>query len=311
MKIIETFEWKYVYGTLALVVFAGWVFFSSVSVVRAAALNYNADTTVTLTSPAITLTIPYSSAATSLIVNAGSIVVTVPTGSVFTVKSPSRDLTVTGATADAIITTACFGGVKEITVNAENVSIQTLTITPTGSQCSPPAGAGGGGGGSSTGGGTGGTYTTSPAQTTTTVATTTQSSVTVATTSTPDIKAQLAILLERLAALRTQAKIVTGGTAPLVSAGQIPKEAIPATGIYKKSLSLGTISSDVSALQALLKALGQGIYPEGIVSGYFGALTKRAVGRFQMAYDIAKEGDPGFGFVGPKTRAKLNILLVK
>ena len=51
-----------------------------------------------------------------------------------------------------------------------------------------------------------------------------------------------------------------------------------------------------------------GLYPEGIVSGYFGVLTERAVGRFQKRYGIARPGESGYGQVGPKTRAKLNGL---
>ena len=51
------------------------------------------------------------------------------------------------------------------------------------------------------------------------------------------------------------------------------------------------------------------VYPDGIISGYFGSLTKKAVQRFQEKYDIAKSGDLGYGDVGPATRAKINQLL--
>ena len=61
---------------------------------------------------------------------------------------------------------------------------------------------------------------------------------------------------------------------------------------------------------SLQKFLSQdpALYGEGIASGYFGSLTESAVKRFQERYGIAKGGDAGFGFVGPKTRAKLNSL---
>ena len=39
---------------------------------------------------------------------------------------------------------------------------------------------------------------------------------------------------------------------------------------------------------------------------YFGSLTEKAVQKFQTKYNIAKSGDSGYGYVGPKTRAKLN-----
>lgn len=260
-------------------------------------LNYNADTDIALSSPNIQLTIVSGSQATSLTVNAGDIVVTIPTGSTFTVRSPSRDLTVAGAPADTIIATECTsGGVRKVTITSQNTSNTSLTITPTDSQCSPTTSGGGGGGG---------TYSPPLTPTTTTIATTTQ--LTVATT-TPDLKAQIAVLLERLAALQAQVRAL-GGTVSTVASGQIPKEAIPLAGAYKKPLVRGASNPDVAALQVLLKALGQKIYPEGIVSGYFGPLTQQAVQRFQLAYGVAKEGDPGFGTVGPKTRAKLNSLL--
>ena len=62
---------------------------------------------------------------------------------------------------------------------------------------------------------------------------------------------------------------------------------------------------DVSALQAILAA-DPSIYPEGIISGYYGALTAKAVRKFQE-----RNGIEGLGFVGPKTLEKLNKELSK
>ena len=85
--------------------------------------------------------------------------------------------------------------------------------------------------------------------------------------------------------------------------------AVPApAGGFTRSFSVGSRGDDVSALQSFL-AQDAALYPEGTVSGYFGNLTRRAVERFQEKFDIAKAGDPGYGTVGPKTRAKLNELL--
>lgn len=47
----------------------------------------------------------------------------------------------------------------------------------------------------------------------------------------------------------------------------------------------------------------------GFETSYFGNLTMLAVEKFQVKYGIAKAGDPGYGFVGPKTRAKLATFL--
>jgi peptidoglycan hydrolase-like protein with peptidoglycan-binding domain len=63
-------------------------------------------------------------------------------------------------------------------------------------------------------------------------------------------------------------------------------------------------NNDVKRLQQLL-ATDSEIYPEGLTTGYFGNLTQKAVQRFQEKYNIATAGDPGYGYVGPKTRAKL------
>ncbi|MBI5306453.1 peptidoglycan-binding protein [Candidatus Wolfebacteria bacterium] len=51
------------------------------------------------------------------------------------------------------------------------------------------------------------------------------------------------------------------------------------------------------------------IYPQKIITGYFGVLTKQAVQRFQSKNNIVYSGDEnttGYGLVGPKTRKKLN-----
>lgn len=66
-----------------------------------------------------------------------------------------------------------------------------------------------------------------------------------------------------------------------------------------------TYDRDVVALQDCLKF--EGLFPFNTEStGYYGIVTKRAVGSFQAKYDIARVGDAGYGRVGPKTRAKLN-----
>lgn len=72
-------------------------------------------------------------------------------------------------------------------------------------------------------------------------------------------------------------------------------------------LERGSKNVQVTILQTFL-ALDKTIYPEGTVSGYFGALTEAAVIKFQVKYGLAKPGDSGYGYVGPKTRAKINSL---
>ncbi|OHA15944.1 MAG: hypothetical protein A3B08_03495 [Candidatus Taylorbacteria bacterium RIFCSPLOWO2_01_FULL_43_44] len=74
---------------------------------------------------------------------------------------------------------------------------------------------------------------------------------------------------------------------------------------FLKYLTFGSRGVDVTALQNYLKSF-KDLYPEGLVTGYFGPATLRAVQRFQVKYGLAKKGDAGYGVVGPKTRAKLN-----
>src|SRR3989338_3905112 len=110
---------------------------------------------------------------------------------------------------------------------------------------------------------------------------------------TPEIKA----LQDAITALRKQ-------LAELQAAGPTPP-APPASGIttaFTQTLRRGSRGTEVTRLQEFLKAV-KGVYPEGIVSGYFGTLTEAAVKRFQSKYGIDT-----VGIVGPKTRAKLNEL---
>lgn len=77
--------------------------------------------------------------------------------------------------------------------------------------------------------------------------------------------------------------------------------------VFTKLLKLGTRNSDVTELQKILAA-DKTLYPEGVVSGYFGPATQKAVGRFQIKYGLSKNGEVGYGQVGPKTREKLNAV---
>lgn len=66
----------------------------------------------------------------------------------------------------------------------------------------------------------------------------------------------------------------------------------------------GSTGDNVTRLQTFL-AGDATIYPQGLITGYFGTLTKAAVIRFQARYGI-----PQVGRVGPVTLAKINELIV-
>ncbi|MEK7505036.1 MAG: peptidoglycan-binding domain-containing protein [Patescibacteria group bacterium] len=70
-------------------------------------------------------------------------------------------------------------------------------------------------------------------------------------------------------------------------------------------------NTQVTLLQRLL-ATDPTLYPEGVISGYYGPLTREAVKRFQLRYGILNpvNSDPSLvGFAGPATRAKMNEVL--
>lgn len=72
-------------------------------------------------------------------------------------------------------------------------------------------------------------------------------------------------------------------------------------------LQFGMQSDEVKALQDCLKF--EQLFPANIdSSGFFRAITKKAVQDFQLKYGIADASSAGFGRCGPKTRAKLNQL---
>lgn len=67
-----------------------------------------------------------------------------------------------------------------------------------------------------------------------------------------------------------------------------------------RDLRVGSSGEDVRTLQRFLGYF-DGLYPEGLVTGYFGRATERAVKKFQMQNSIKSTG-----IVGPLTRAKIN-----
>ncbi len=78
------------------------------------------------------------------------------------------------------------------------------------------------------------------------------------------------------------------------------------------TLDVGSTGTDVAVLQTYL-AMDTELYPEGLVTGYYGPLTRAAVERFQCREEIVCAGDAlstGYGRVGPLTRARLNELMV-
>jgi hypothetical protein len=76
-------------------------------------------------------------------------------------------------------------------------------------------------------------------------------------------------------------------------------------------LMRGNVGPEVTLLQQILnrdsdtRIALRGSGSPGNETKFFGKLTEKSVQLFQMKYSIASVGTPGFGIVGPKTRAKL------
>ena len=76
-------------------------------------------------------------------------------------------------------------------------------------------------------------------------------------------------------------------------------------------LDFGSQGQEVTDLQTYLSA-NSDLYPSGLITGYFGALTRAGVQRFQTAQNIVSSGTPattGYGRVVPLTMTRLNVLM--
>ena len=81
--------------------------------------------------------------------------------------------------------------------------------------------------------------------------------------------------------------------------------------VFNGNLNIGSRGADVLRLQELLKA-DKDIYPEGLVTGYYGPATQRAVLRFQLKHGVVKnDKELGAGRLGPLTRAKMKAVYEK
>ena len=83
---------------------------------------------------------------------------------------------------------------------------------------------------------------------------------------------------------------------------------------FTQNLHKGLRDKEVEYLQEFLSEYPE-IYPEGLVTGYFGRLTENAVKKFQEKYadDVLKPYglNKGTGYVGEKTIIKINELMAE
>lgn len=119
------------------------------------------------------------------------------------------------------------------------------------------------------------------------------------------LQAQVQALLNQIAILQQQRNSVPAPSAP--ASASTDSSSCPLIG---RSLKRGSSGDDVLRLQQFL-ARDASVYPEGLATGFYGALTEAAVKRWQVKYNIVSSGTPettGYGVVGPRTAAAISIL---
>lgn len=217
-----------------------------------------------------------------LTVNSGSVDFTLAPGSNVSISSSNRrNLDYSGlGRAQASVSCDSTSSSVSISLAGSESSDESVTVTPQTTTCVVPGTSGGGGGPEPA-------PTPAPAPTTTSVSAPAPATTATATTSATAV---------------TQASAVTT-ILPSVTASSSAAPAISA--VFTRDLFRGTRGEDVQRLQTLL-AQDKAVYPDGLVTGFFGILTESAVKRFQAKYSL-----PQVGRVGPLTRQKLAAVFTK
>lgn len=245
--------------------------------VFAAAVTVDQDFTIILPADGSSLTVGSGGTFSKLDVAGGAFTVTLDSGNSVTFHDPSKRNLANTRNIDTICDSTESRVTHSLSISAGlSMNIQT---TPSGTCASSTAVASGGGGG---GGSGGGSSSSSPSPSSTPAP---SPSSTVSISPSPS-------------AVPTVVALSPTSAVPIFSVSTVA---------ITRVLVIGSTGEDVKALQMFLAA-DTNVYPEAITSGYFGPKTLAAVKRFQEKYKIAKKGDPGYGLLGPKTRAKIKEL---
>jgi PKD repeat protein len=125
-----------------------------------------------------------------------------------------------------------------------------------------------------------------------------------------DVQSRINELLAKIAALNAQIKTLQGQAVVTTPSGTTPnawglKHRV--CNVLDRTVAQGQTSDDVKSVQEFLKEQG---YLSAEASGYFGALTKEALIRWQASQGVVAAPDAriaGAGLFGPKTKEKLRI----
>lgn len=263
----------------------------------------------------ITLNVSGSSATIeSITVNASDFSVTLQSGSSFQVTAPGLER-FTASTLTGISSDICNAS-QSLLKYAPSTNV-TVTITPSAILCSSTSSGGGG----STGGGGGSSTPSATPATPATPAVTTTPATTPAVPATPATPAksasglsapQIQSILDVLASFDADAATIAlvkaslEGTTTTTTTTTSSVTSI-AVGVFKSDLTVGSLGSEVKALQEFLNSHGYTIANSGAGSPgnettRFGGLTKAALIKYQKAKGIT----PAVGYFGPKTRAAVS-----
>lgn len=282
----------------------------------APALALAAYNDVTLTTDAvlsvngITLNVSGSSAAVeSITVNSANFSVTLLSGSTFQVTAPNLNR----LSADTNVgNTTLICSNSESTIKYQPSETVTVTISPSSTLCSTDTSGG-------SGGSTGGSPSSPATSATPAVSATPATSESAAEPATPAIPAtpatpasglsasQIQSILDVLASFDAGADIIAKVKASLEGTSITGSVTSTAVRIFKSDLSVGSLGSEVKALQEFLNAHGYTVSTSGPGSAgnettTFGSATRAALIKYQKANGIT----PAVGYFGPKTRAAVN-----
>ena len=256
-----------------------------------------------------TLTIA-DSGVESLTVNDGNFTVDMPNGSAIKVTSANKR-TFTVSPDSRVESFECGGSSSILLVKGPPSGSATVTVTITPADSGTCGGGGGGsaGAGAAGGGGGGGGYV-APKKVAVATPAAAAPVLGVAVGLTTNQAQSILDLLASFNADKSILDAVRNVFLGKATAGAVSAPAGAASSITR-GLSAGSKGADVKKLQQLLnsdmdtRVAASGAGSPGNESEYFGSLTAKAVQKFQVKYKLAGPGDAGYGFVGPKTRAKL------
>lgn len=283
----------------ALAALAVWAITGPVAL--AAYNDVSLTTDAVLSVNGVTLNVSGSTAAIeSITINATNFSVTLPSGSNFQVTAPNLNR-LSADTLSGVSRDVCNSS-QSVLGYAPSGATVTVTVAPSTVLCNS-------GGGGSTGGVSG--MPAEPAVPATPAAGATPAvAATPAVPATPAARAsglsasQIQSILGVLASFNADAAVIAKVKASLegTTTGSVTSVAVR---VFKNNLTVGSLGSQVKALQEFLNARGfiveaSGPGSPGNETTRFGAATKAALIKYQKARGIA----PASGYFGPKTRAQ-------